>query len=30
MLKVLENSGIQGLYQNIIKEFTANQQPLSN
>jgi hypothetical protein len=30
MLKVLERSGIQGLYQNIIKAITVNQQPITN
>jgi hypothetical protein len=30
MIKVLERSGIQGPYQNIIQELTANQWPTSN
>ena len=30
MLKVLERTGIKGPYLNIIKQYTANQQPTSN
>jgi hypothetical protein len=30
MVKLLERSGIQGQYLNIIKAFSANQQPISN